>query len=459
MNSYILFKRGILVALVAIFFAGGVGMFDSVESADLTAAKVELDTPRFSFHGQLAAGNVEGSPLVTLANTGAPSTGTYNLFVGETVSINSNTYEVIDADDGQTFQIDPGLLLADIGAGEDVYVARPTTMTVSFATVSDLPGGKFIVKVPANATTPADGIPDSDGWDAQGITSNCASTSAPAVLTTAGGYHEFECVYPGSTPASEILTITGIINPSPSVSPAHTVGLSDQQRIIIQHLDASDAVIDQSTAAVALIEAVRITASVAPSIELQLLGVNSSTAACGETTSETTASTEVPLGELSIQNFTTAAQQLKVSTNAQNGYVVTAIAEDQLRRQHVAACTGDGDAVSGCIPDSAGDGSGMTKDLSDEWSSTDTKGFAYSLEDVTSGGVGTPTMSFETGSNSQYRQFADAQELEDPVILFSSDTVADSHLVNVCYKAVISATQEAGEDYATNVTYRATATF
>ncbi len=462
MNSYILFKRGILVALVAIFFAGGVGIFDSVESADLTAPKVELSTPRLSFHGKLDTNNTVGSSVVSLANTGAPSTGTYNLFVGESVKINANSYEVIDADDGQTFQIDSGLASGDVGSGEDVYVARKSEMTISFGTVSDLPGGKFVVKVPANATTPADGNPDSDGWDVQGISSNCASTNASAVLTTANGYHEFECVYPSSTPLSEILTITNIINPSPSLSPTHTVGLSDQHRIIIQHLDSSGTVIDQSTAAVALIEAVRITASVAPSIELQLLGVNSGASACDiGTLSVTTTPTEVPLGELLITNFTTAAQQLKVSTNAQNGYVVTAIAEDQLRRQYVTACTGDGDSVTGCIPDSAGDTSAMDYNTSDTWINEATKGFAYTLNYVSATSGTPPTMTFEhdDGGSNQYRQFADEENNESPVTLFSSNSVADSHLVNVCYKAVIGATQEAGEDYATNVTYRATATF
>jgi len=473
MNSYILFKRGILVALVAIFFAGGVGMFDSVRSANLSDVTVTLSTPRLSFHGILGSGNAVGSTVVTLANTGAPSTGTYNLFVGETVDIGNNTKEVVvDVNDGLTFQIENGLATGDADEGDLVYVARPTDITIDFTTVSAINGGKYRVLVPAAADNNNDGIPDEDGWDGGttaalgGVTVTCpdaaVAVKTPGLDVDGVIYHSFVCPTTGiNTPGAKQIVIEDLINPTPNAdSPAHEVGVADQYRIVVEHLNSSDAVVDRTVAAVALIEAVRITASVAPSIELELLPVTASSAVCDiASTSVATTATQVPLGELQISAFRTAAQKIKVSTNASGGYVVTGIAEDQLRRQHVATCASGGTADLGCIPDSVGDGSSMTKDDSDEWSSTDTKGFAYSLEDVTSGGVGTPTMSFETGSNSQYRQFADAQELEDPVILFSSDTVADSHLVNVCYKAVISATQEAGEDYATNVTYRATATF
>lgn len=458
MNSYILFKRGILVALVAIFFAGGVGMFDSVESADLSSVKVELSTPRLSFHGKLAAGHTAGETLVTIKNTG-PSESTANLFVGEDVTIGAVTHEVIDADDGFTFQIDsPGL--STVTEDTDVYVARATDMSIDFTPVSIIDSGKWIIKVPAGTTsgTGIDGKPDQNGWDTAGTAvATCTDGTTTVSPTLDSGYHVFECSYTSNNDLNpKSIIIEGLINPSPSST--HTIGTADQLKVIIQHSDGTN-VIDQTTTAVALIEAVRITASVAPSLELELQPVNDTTSVCDITTDVDTTATQVPLGELSIGSFRSAAQRIKVSTNASGGYVVTGIAEDQLRRQHVATCASGGTADLGCIPDSVGDSSSMTKDQSDEWSSTDTKGFAYSLEDVTFGGVGTPTMSFETGSNHQYRQFADAQELEDPVILFSSDTVADSHLVNVCYKAVISATQEAGEDYATNVTYRATATF
>lgn len=468
-----LFKRFIIVGLTAIFFAGGIGLFDSVQSANLTNTKVTLSTPRLSFQGRLASGNTVGSSVVTLDSSGAPSTGTYNLFVGETATIGTGSYEVIDVNDDMTLQIDRVLAAGDADEADPVIVARQTDMTVDFTPVSVINGGYYRVLVPAASANNADGVPDEDGWDAGAtadlgdITVTCpgGTTAVKDTITSPGNYHSFTCPYTGlnDTTAKQMI-IADLINPSPDTDsdPARTIGKADQYRILVQHLNGIGDVIDQTTTAVALIEGVRITASVAPSIELQLLGVNSSTAACGETTSETTTPTEVPLGELSIQDFTTAAQQLKVSTNAQNGYVVTAIAEDQLRRQHVAECTGNGDDVSGCIPDSAGDTNTMDLDTSDTWANEGTKGFAYSLDYVNHASGTAPTMGFEydqSGSNHQYRQFADEEDGESPVTLFSSDTVADSHLVNICYKAIIGATQEAGEDYATNVTYRATATF
>lgn len=475
-------KQSILALLMTALFIGGAGLLQPASSANLTGVKVTLSTPRLSFHGVLGAGNTVGSTVITLASTGAPSTGTYNLFVGDTVKIGAATsQQVIDVNDGQTFQIAAGLAAGDADASDPVIVVRKADMVVDFTTVSAISGGKYRVLVPAATSNNSDGTPDEDGWDGDTTASLGAITvtcpNAEVAVKTAGvsvdgaTYHSFVCPTTGliATGAKQI-TIAGLINPSPNTdAPAHTVGLADQYRIIVEHQDAAGTIIDRTTAAVALIEAVRITASVAPSIELQLLPLGNGVAACDiASTSVATTATQVPLGELNISAFKTAAQQIKVSTNAQNGYVVTGVAEDQLRRKHIAGgCTGNGDSTAGCIRDSAGDGSQMTMSASDEWNLPATKGFAYSLQYV-SGTVGTPAMAFQhnvSGSGGQcsgancYRQFADAQAAEVPVELFSSTSVADSHLVNVCYKAVIGATQEAGEDYATNVTYRATATF
>jgi hypothetical protein len=63
-----------------------------------------------------------------------------------------------------------------------------------------------------------------------------------------------------------------------------------------------------------------------------------------------------------------------------------------------------------------------------------------------------------TGAGTCYRQFADTNGSEAAQTLISSTTPADNHNVYICYKAVISNTQAAG-DYENFLTFIATATF
>jgi hypothetical protein len=482
-------KKITCLLLLSILFAKGFFILDTARSANMPNTKVTLSTPRLSFHGKLASGNTVGASSVTIKNSG-PSTNTSNLFVGEDVLIGSNSYEVTDADDGLTFQIHQGLQTGDETEDNDAIVARSVDIVANWETATAVSGGKFRVLVPAASANNADGTPDQTGWDGtsdftNNVTLTCpgnqtgytfgAGSKAAGQSVAGGTYHTFTCDYTGTGGVgTDFLTlgnqieISGLINPSPASS--RTIGVADQYNVIVQHLDGSDNVVDQTEVAVAVIEAVRITASVSPQISFTIDGVTSGSNVCDiASTSVATTATHVPLGELAINQFRSAAQELIVATNAQNGYAVTALAADQLKRQHKDSCPGIGDQSGdeACIPDSSGDDSLMTHVNADEWASTNTKGFAYSLEDVSANsGV---TMSFEHDLNSSagacgtsancYRRFADAQQTHTPELLFSRGSVADNDTINVCYKAIISNTQEAGEDYSTSVTYRATATF
>jgi len=171
------------------------------------------------------------------------------------------------------------------------------------------------------------------------------------------------------------------------------------------------------------------------------------TTACGVATDVTTTASTVPFGSLSINSFTNAAQQLEVSTNADNGYVVTALENDQLSRV-------DDSTVE--IADTPGDTSTASESVSDEWSSTSTKGFGYSLQNVDANSVA--FYYNESSRTFSARQFAATADSESPQTIFSSSTVADAEDAYVCYRAIVSATQEAGT-YWNAITYRATATF
>jgi hypothetical protein len=479
-------RKAVRFAVLTAVFAAGLftlNLFDNAYSANLSSVTVELDTPRLSYYADMASGMTAGTSIITIDTTGpAPSTSVANLFEGDTVKVGMNEYTVLTTVGTDVIELTSGLSAGDNVDTAAIIATRSATLTATFDTVSAINGGSFRVLVPAASAGYQDGLPDQTGWDytddgATNVTLVCPGddgghtfgpgTKSPGSVTLGGQtYHSFVCPYTGAGSSGQnfSIVVAGLINPA--ASSGHTVGTADQYRILVQHLDSGNNTIDQTSAAVALIESVKVTASVAPQITFTIGGVASSTSVCGISTSVTSTATLVPLGELAISQFRHAAQSLTVSTNANDGYVVTAAASDQLARPGV-TCTGDGDTTTGCIPDSAGDGAGMTPADADEWTNTSTKGFGYTLAENTLGSNAAAVFEYNAnnsggacGTNTDcYRQFADLEDSENPATLFSSTDVADNDSIYVCYKAVISSTQAAAEDYETDVTYRATATF
>ncbi len=470
-----------LVILGCLVVVGG--HVEKSQSANLTNASVTMANSRLSFSGALAAGNTAGSSSVTIATSSWPSITTAQLVYGETVLIGEagslGSYTVTEVSDADTFSVTPVLASGDADSGDNVIATSSGNLRVRFTTANAIANGRFRILIPALAsdTNAADGLPDQSYFDfgSSAPTVTCpsdisgydfvAGTATASAITISGtDYHAYECAYSGNGAigsafdgtTNDYIQISNIINPAPSGS--HTTGTADSYNIIIQHINSSFAVADSVTTAVGVIEAVRVTASVAPQISFTIAGVSSSTSTCGITTSVTTTASTVPLGELSIGSFTHAAQTLTVSTNATNGYAVTAIENDQLGLDG-GTCTGDNTGAD-CIRDTAGNNSLMSHTTSDEWTSTSVKGFGYSLHNSDAASIAFQYTTATGNCTGTYcaRQFADAEDSQSPVTLFSSSTVADSQNVNVCYKAIISSTQSAGA-YDNYITYTATATF
>ena len=473
------------VFLVALAVAGG--WAEQSESASLTSVSVTLSNPRPSFRGALDTGNAEGTSQVIIDTSGYASESTNQLQTNDTLLVGTagtmSTYTITNVVSGSQVNVTPVLGSGDADSGDTVISTQSAELSVRFVTANAIEDGTFRILVPAHPTSADgdDGLPDQGYFDFGTATPtvDCpANTSGytfgTAVATanvTYGGnqYHAYDCPYTGTGGigtdfTSDPVVIDDIINPAPAVG--HTGGTADSYRVILQHLDSGDAVVDSTTVAIGVIEAVRVTAIVAPQITFSIAGVASGQSVCGVTTDVTTTATAVPLGELSISSFTDAAQSLTVSTNAVNGYAVTAIESDQLGLDGQ-ACAGDPDPASGgsCIGDSRGDTTTMSHTAFDIWDDqAATKGFAYSLHN----GTVTPAnaISFEynegsgacTGASYCARQFADAEATQVPQTLFSSTDVANNENARVCYRAVISAIQAAGF-YENYVTYTATATF
>lgn len=486
-------RRFLPVFFVFLALLGPVHYFDQVRSANLASVSATLSNPRLSYYALLNSSNAVGASLVSIQSAAgaAPSTSTANLFEGESVLIGANNYTVASVSAETNFTTTTGLASGDADNNDVVIVNRRPAISVGFITATSMEDNwAFRVLIPAGTTDPDNAIPDANGWDYGSSTAADIDLTCPtgatftlgrgiADVTIAGiTYHSFTCTYtdagviaPGEDYTSNPIVIgdaadplDSLINPAPNST--HINGFADTYPIIVQQLDDGGNIVDQTVAAVAVVDAVRITASVPPQISFRILGVASGANRCGVTTTSASSSTLVPLGELLIDAFKTSAQELVVSTNALNGYALTAVSANQLHRVGE-ACTGDADETDGgCIQDATGNSSNMTQLSPAKWTLTTAKGFAYSLQSNVLSGNATPAFQHSTNSGNCdgttggcWRQFADAEDTQAPVSVLSSTGVADNDSMYVCYRAVVSASQQAGTDYSTYVTYRATATF
>lgn len=88
--------------------------------------------------------------------------------------------------------------------------------------------------------------------------------------------------------------------------------------------------VDTGSTRVAIIAPVTVTASVETSLDISIEGVAAGQNINGTTTTGATTPTEITFGQLSADVASTAAQQISVSTNASNGFVVTVQVDSQL---------------------------------------------------------------------------------------------------------------------------------
>ena len=480
-------KQSLFFLLLIFFFLTFlklVANFSQVQSASLSSVTVLLSNSRFSFMSALEGAQTVGSSLITIDTTNYPSTSVLQAQSGDVLRIGTagNNYTVATTIDDATddkLSLTSGLLTGDTTDDLPVYATQSTTMTVKLTTVSALPSGKFRILVPARDDTAAnrDGVPDDSGFDFGLATqaSIACPTSFPAqysawsaTSTAANGsvvidgidYHVFSCSHSGTGAVStafdgttySAFVISNLINPSPSTS---NLGEADTYTVIVQHLDSADTVIDETITKIGVIDAVRVTATIQPQLTFEIGGVTAPATKCGNSVSGSTTALAVPFGDITIGFFSDLAQILTVTTNAANGYQVTAIQNDQLGKDGKACATPGSDPE--CIVDA--NVSGMSSSVSADWNtvSGNQYGFGFSIGAATSG----ITRAFyydESSRTYSARHFADLAAAGSPQLIFSRSAAALSDTVDVCYRLTPSATNVAG-DYENYIVYTATATF
>ena len=443
-----------------------------------TDVKDVLSSSQFSYFAEVGVGNSANSTVISInPDSSFPSKTTNNLFIGDTVSIgvggSQNIYTVTGIGNTASLVINSGIAAISAVSGGSVIATRSAVHTVSFEPQSNSTGGfwQFLIKsTSVSSEKSSDGIPDKNGFDLGtltagaitcpwGATASIGGTTAvslgsPAVTSY---YHVIQCALaagttnPAGTGATGTIVIGSssnyLINPTSSNN-ASEEGSANIFNIILRHLDSSAQLIDQVPGKIALVEAVRVTATIDPSITFMIDSIgttDTSSTACGTGTTLSpgavyTTGDQVIFGSLALSAFNQLAQRLSCVTNAPGGYVVTAYEAGVMKNINTATT----------IPDTLCDGANCSPTNATPWSVVDNtrSEFGYTMTNIGSSipfteGYFKP---FGIGSNN-------SQKIMERVTL-----PGGSESAYVCYRLAVTTSQEAG-DYEGKIVYTATATF
>ena len=499
--------------------------------ADTTQLSVYPVNSRMSFRGRLGAGNTENSTLAIIktvydAEKQINSTTSGMLQTGDAVQIGDDVYHVSFTSNQLTdaqIPLREQLAAADIAEDTLVYATMSADIKIVFeslattgTSVDSTNRGKIRFLVPAAEETvgdgtirqhynlSADGVPDSGGFDfgtgthvatiepadTNTIPFTCSATSAKDAPVMIGStpYHEFVCYYTSALGSNDYtFTIKNLINPAPvkvvdeedptKVAAGRSIGSMDAYNFRVSQEEVSTntgryASVCDAITWVGFSNSVKMTVRVMPQLTLQLKGYDEGATVCEymQTDGNSTAY-EIDFGSIDNTSFKVMAQNITVKTNAPHGYVITGIADDQMRLNTTEACPANGRGYSYCIPrnpDSIAYGA---------WQEVegDKSGFGYSLH-VKSGddylntsGVHNVEAAFEAyetdhsgddfkGDAARWRGFADRQNSEDPVQLFNNLRSTNGDVMDICYRIRSAATNVPG-NYMSTLTYTITASF
>ncbi len=196
---------------------------------------------------------------------------------------------------------------------------------------------------------------------------------------------------------------------------------------------------------VAIIDNVDVTAIVNTSFTFTIDGLATSTTVNGTSTTGSTTPTAIPFDVLTAGQIKTMAQQLNVTTNARNGFVVTVEQDQNLLSSTGADIDGFKDGAYTNVPAAW---TAPTNSITDEntWGH-----WGLTSEDADLNGDEFGSALFVAASTTPRQIFAHTGPADG--------TTADKGRTKVGYQIQISPLQEAGYDYSTTLTYIATPTF
>jgi hypothetical protein len=225
--------------------------------------------------------------------------------------------------------------------------ATNTTYTMQWTTAN----ATAIKQIDVSICTTASGACVAPGGFSTGTptlaSDNISGTGRTVAGSTANNFRIVVTTPAAQTPSTMTMTWTGVTNPSTTNSTYYARATS--------YSDTGTTAIDNGTAAFAILTAtsIAVTATVDPSFSFSVVGVagdgvaavNGATLTNGLTTTATT----IPFGSLAVGTPKIAAHDLTISSNAANGYQITASHSANLAVANAPLASGsaDIDAFSG----------------------------------------------------------------------------------------------------------------
>jgi hypothetical protein len=301
-----------------------------------------------------------------------------------------------------------------------------------------------------NQNIPANGsilITFDSNFDLSGVgSSDVTCPGGGSVATTS---QTVECSTSTAITATSALQV--IIEDVDSPSKTNATGVADTYIITVQTRNASDGEIENARVMVAIIETVTMTALVNPTLEFKISGLATSTVINTVTTTIGTTTTTIPFGTVNAGavNSKIGGQEMKVTTNATYGFVVTAEQDHNLQ----SAASADIDSFD----------DGVAATTTKTWESpTGTLG----AED-TFGHMGFTSNDANLSSDGSYPDFSGAKfggfNGSSTFVVFAHNGPSDGLTPNmgfarIAYKIELTPLQEAG-DYTNTLMYICTPTF
>lgn len=327
---------------------------------------------------------------------------------------------------------------SDTLSDSDVSVVSNHTITFTIPN-GMVTGGTFTITFPAGFDLTNVVIGDVDL-----ATSTTDQTLAASAAAGTWGYSKSGQVLTFTTP-----TNYGVPSSTPVTVKIGTNATGGTNRIINPTAGSYEIVVggtmqDSGRTRVAIIDDVLVTATVNTSFTFSIIGLNSSTEVNGTTTTATSTATTIPFGTLTNGVITTLAQDLTVTTNASNGFVVTVFESGPLLSSTGADIDEFSNDTDVTVPVawSAPTNSIASENTWGHWGLT-------SEDDYNSDQWGSNL--WMAASTTPRVVFHHASSSDGVTPNIGSTTVG--------YQAQITSLQEAGDDYNTTLTYIATPTF
>jgi hypothetical protein len=207
---------------------------------------------------------------------------------------------------------------------------------------------------------------------------------------------------------------------------------------------------DSADTRVAIVNTVTVTASVDTSLTFTVAGVATGTSVVvnGDWLSTTTSATAIQFGTLAVSASTTAAQDLTVTTNAANGFVVTLKQDQNLTSNTGADIDLFKDGAATAVP------TAWTTPLATLGTEATYGHFGITSDDTDLNGG-----EFTSGGGRKYAGDFNAARQVFSHTAPSDGTTQDIGKARIGFKIQISALQEAAKDYTNRIIYVATPTF